>query len=87
MKTYARKRVKMKNPSRQNGNMETKHKEKRRKTKKGRRRKKTIRQEENKENTQSNDDISLEEAINAIFSELFNLKLRPSTRLKGIWGE
>ena len=87
MKTYARKRVKMKNPNRKNGNMETKHKGKRRKTKKGRRRKKTIRQELNKENTQSNDDISLEEAINAIFSELFNLKLRLSARLKGIWGE
>jgi hypothetical protein len=77
----------MKIPSRQNGNMETKHKGKRRKTKKGMRTRERIRQEVNKENAKSNDDISLEEAINAIFSELFNLKLCPSTRLKGIWGE
>jgi hypothetical protein len=68
----------MKNSSRQNGNIETQHKGKRRKTKKGRRTREGIRQEGNKENTQSNDDRNLEEAIMAIFSELFNFKLHPS---------
>jgi hypothetical protein len=77
----------MKNPSRENENMETKHKGKRRKTKKGRSTRDRIRHEVNKKNTQSNDDISLEEAINMIFPKLFNIKLCPSARLKGLWGE
>jgi len=86
-KTCERKQVEMKNPSRKNGNMERKHKGKRRKTKKGKRTRERIRPEVSKENTQSNDDTSLEQAINAIFSEFFNLKLLSSRRLKGIWGE
>jgi hypothetical protein len=67
--------------------METKLNGEKKRTKKGRSTRERIRKEVNEEITQSKDDISLEEAIKTTFPKLFNLKLCPYARLKGIWGE